>query len=96
MSKNVDTAIAAVGDAHGWEDVWAPSAIPFMEDRYPDPIAMGEKEIEDFKKAWGEAVKRADQAGFDVVELHAAHGYLLHEFLSPLSNKRTDKYGGSL
>ncbi|KAM0751775.1 FMN-linked oxidoreductase [Meredithblackwellia eburnea MCA 4105] len=96
MSKNVSTAIAAEGEGNGWSDVWAPSAIPFKEEKYPDPIAMTEKDIEDLKAAWKRAVERADEAGFDVVELHFAHGYLAHEFLSPLSNKRTDKYGGSL
>jgi 2,4-dienoyl-CoA reductase-like NADH-dependent reductase (Old Yellow Enzyme family) len=60
------------------------------------PQEMTLQEIEDLKKAWAEAVKRSVEAGFEVIEIHAAHGYLIHEFLSPLSNKRTDRYGGSL
>ena len=73
-SKNVETSIAATGEANGWEDVWAPSAVPFVEEKYPTPVAMGDKEIEELKKAWAEAVVRSDEAGFDVVELHLAHG----------------------
>lgn len=53
-------------------------------------------DIEEFKQAWKAAVRRADEAGAEVVECHLAHGYLLHEFLSPLSNHRKDQYGGSL
>lgn len=82
-------------DLNGWPDnVLAPSAIPFNED-HAQPKAMTLKDIDDFKVAWGASVKRALQAGFDAIEIHNAHGYLLHEFLSPVSNKRTDKYGGS-
>ena len=77
----------------GWQTV-APSALAFREDDNP-PTALDEiglkKVISDFK----EAAKRALAAGFEVIELHAAHGYLLHEFFSPLSNKRKDDYGGS-
>ena len=56
---------------------------------------MTKSDIEEFKKAFVEAVKRALKAGFDVIEIHNAHGYLLHEFVSPAANKRTDEYGGS-
>ncbi len=77
----------------GWQPV-APSEIPFYDDN-PEPEALNsegvEKVISDFK----EASKRAFLAGFKVLEIHAAHGYLLHQFLSPLSNHRTDNYGGS-
>jgi 2,4-dienoyl-CoA reductase (NADPH2) len=77
----------------GWPVVSA-SAIPFAEDR-PVPRALDESGIEDVTSAFVGAARRAVQAGFKVVELHAAHGYLLNQFLSPLSNKRTDAYGGS-
>ncbi|MFV8321801.1 NADH:flavin oxidoreductase/NADH oxidase [Flavobacterium sp. LB3P21] len=77
----------------GWETV-APSAVAYHHTENP-PVALDEagivKVISDFKSA----TKRAVQAGFQVMEIHAAHGYLLHQFLSPLSNFRTDAYGGS-
>ncbi|KAI0147810.1 hypothetical protein GGR57DRAFT_475900 [Xylariaceae sp. FL1272] len=82
-------------DVDGWPDnVYAPSAIPFSEDGIV-PRAMTESDIQDFKQAFVDACKRAVKAGFDVIEIHSAHGYLLHSFLSPVSNQRTDKYGGS-
>lgn len=85
----------AVPEAGGWpEDVYAPSAIAFNEHHYT-PKEMSLQQIEDFKTAFVESVKRAVKARFDVVEIHAAHGYLIHQFLSPLSNQRTDAYGGS-
>lgn len=56
---------------------------------------MTKSDIEEFKKAWVASVKRALTAGFDVIEIHNAHGYLLHSFISPASNQRTDEYGGS-
>jgi 2,4-dienoyl-CoA reductase-like NADH-dependent reductase (Old Yellow Enzyme family) len=74
-----------------WETL-APSAIPFA-DNYPLPKAMSMADMAEVIVAFREAAKRAQDAGFDVVEIHAAHGYLLHEFLSPLSNHRTDDYG---
>lgn len=80
-------------EAGGWPTV-APSAIPFREgERAPDALSLDG--IREVMRAFVDAVRRARAAGFDVVELHAAHGYLLHEFLSPLSNHRTDEYGGS-
>lgn len=78
----------------GWT-VIGPSAIPF-NDGEPAPRALDEAGIEAVLKAFEDAARRALAAGFRVIELHAAHGYLLHEFLSPLSNQRTDEYGGSL
>jgi 2,4-dienoyl-CoA reductase-like NADH-dependent reductase (Old Yellow Enzyme family) len=78
----------------GWDDVMAPSAVAFRED-YAKPHELDGAGIARVKEAFAAAARRAMAAGFDVVELHAAHGYLLHEFLSPLSNKRTDEYGGS-
>ncbi|KAK6208536.1 NADH:flavin oxidoreductase/NADH oxidase [Colletotrichum tabaci] len=82
-------------DLDGWpEDVQAPSAIAWNE-HHAQPKEMSTQDIEDFKKATGDAVRRAVEAGFDAIEIHNAHGYLLHSFLSPVSNTRTDKYGGS-
>ncbi|AXC11550.1 putative oxidoreductase [Acidisarcina polymorpha] len=78
----------------GWDDVLAPSAIPFS-DAYAKPAALEVNRIKQLVQAFQDATRRALQANFDVVEIHAAHGYLLHEFLSPLSNHRTDEYGGS-
>ena len=75
-----------------WQAV-APSAIPF--DSYPVPAELDPAEIQRIVQAFATATTRARAAGFDFVEIHAAHGYLLHEFLSPLSNHRTDQYGGS-
>ncbi len=84
-------ASPAVG---GWEDVVAPSAIPFDE-RSITPHALGVGEIAAIVEAFAAATRRATAAEFRVVEIHAAHGYLLHEFLSPASNDRADCYGGS-
>lgn len=78
----------------GW-DVVGPSAIPF-NDGDPPPRALDEAGIDAVVTAFEAATDRALAAGFKVIEVHAAHGYLLHEFLSPLSNHRTDQYGGSL
>ncbi len=77
----------------GWQTV-APSPIPYMEgERIPHELSV--EEINALVQRFKEAAQRAVNAGFDVIEIHAAHGYLLHQFLSPLSNNRTDEYGGS-
>ena len=78
----------------GWTNVVAPSAIAFASN-YPLPVALDSAGIRKVTDDFKAAAQRAAAAGFNVVEIHAAHGYLLHEFLSPLSNKRTDEYGGS-
>jgi 2,4-dienoyl-CoA reductase-like NADH-dependent reductase (Old Yellow Enzyme family) len=78
----------------GWPVV-GPSPLPFdTGDPVPEPLSP--EDIERCIAAWEAATRRALGAGFKIIELHAAHGYLLHEFLSPLSNQRTDEYGGSL
>jgi 2,4-dienoyl-CoA reductase-like NADH-dependent reductase (Old Yellow Enzyme family) len=83
----------ATKEEGGWETV-APSPLAFHN--MPTPRALTEAEIMELVKSWGMAAKRAVEAGFDLVEIHAAHGYLLHQFLSPLTNHRTDSYGGTL
>ena len=82
-----------IDDWEAWELV-APSALSAPESD-PPPRALAREEIGTLIEAWGEAARRADEAGFEVLEVHGAHGYLIHEFLSPFSNRRTDEYGGS-
>ncbi|MEU3169202.1 NADH:flavin oxidoreductase/NADH oxidase [Streptosporangium sp. NPDC006930] len=77
----------------GWPTI-GPSPVPYGD--LPAPREMTEEDLAAVRDAFAAAAERALRAGFDVVELHAAHGYLLHEFLSPLTNRRTDRYGGSL
>ncbi|KAK3941498.1 NADPH dehydrogenase [Diplogelasinospora grovesii] len=85
----------ATHEVGGWpDDVWGPSAVPFSP-TYPMPKEMTIAEIEGLIQSFGEAAKRAVQAGFDAIEIHGAHGYLISNFLSPMSNTRTDQYGGS-
>jgi len=78
----------------GWAKIFAPSARPFMEG-WIVPQAMTARDIAMVRDQFGAAAQRALDAGFKVIEIHAAHGYLLHEFLSPLANARTDEYGGT-
>ena len=88
-----DAVSQGVDDWDAWELV-APSALP-ADEGAPIPRALEREEIRAVAEAWGRAAARAHAAGFDVVEIHGAHGFLIHEFLSPLANQRTDEYGGS-
>jgi 2,4-dienoyl-CoA reductase-like NADH-dependent reductase (Old Yellow Enzyme family) len=78
----------------GWADVWAPSDVAFAPG-YPQPRALDAAGIRRVVDGFRDGARRALEAGFQVAEIHAAHGYLLHEFLSPLANRREDEYGGS-
>jgi 2,4-dienoyl-CoA reductase-like NADH-dependent reductase (Old Yellow Enzyme family) len=80
-------------DARWWQNV-APSAVPFSAESTP-PRELTQAGIDQVVNQFAAAAKRALAAGFEVVEIHMAHGYLLHQFLSPLTNQRTDQYGGS-
>ncbi|MES2021357.1 MAG: NADH:flavin oxidoreductase/NADH oxidase [Pseudomonadota bacterium] len=83
-----------VSDHNGWQTV-APSALGFAESDTP-PVALDRSGLDRVRAAFAAAARRADRLGIDAVQLHGAHGYLLHQFLSPLSNRRDDEYGGSL
>jgi len=78
----------------GWTPIVAPSPLPFSES-YQTPHALSVAEISQIVQAFAAAARRAEAAGANIIELHGAHGYLVHSFLSPLSNQRTDQYGGS-
>jgi 2,4-dienoyl-CoA reductase-like NADH-dependent reductase (Old Yellow Enzyme family) len=91
-----DGALQRTPEIDDWDE-WhpvAPSAIAHSE-KWPVPRALERGEVKDLVQAWGQAARRAHQAGFQMLELHGAHGYLVHEFLSERSNQRTDEYGGS-
>lgn len=79
---------------NGWQTV-APSAVPFIDSENP-PEALDDAGMERIRRGFADAAARSARLGLDAIQLHAAHGYLLHEFLSPLSNRRDDAYGGSL
>ncbi|MGE5545863.1 MAG: NADH:flavin oxidoreductase/NADH oxidase [Solirubrobacterales bacterium] len=82
------------GEANGWQTV-APSPLPYDEGE-ATPVALDRDGLQQVRDAFAEAARRAGRLGLDAVQIHAAHGYLLHQFLSPLSNRRDDEYGGSL
>ncbi len=105
VNHEVDS-YSAIGSDRSWKDTAAekslfgnhpiaPSAIR-MNEQYPVPRELKTEEIPAVIQTFADAARRAKKAGADTIQLHAAHGYLIHEFLSPLSNKRTDIYGGSL
>lgn len=83
----------ALSDADGGWPIVGPTATPFSDD-FRNPRELTLDEIETIIEAFVDGTRRADEAGFDVIEIHAAHGYLLHSFYSPLANTRTDAYGG--
>ncbi len=88
-------SLAATEDQDGWpNDVVAPSAIGHAPG-YCTPKELTREGVHRIRQAFVDAAKRSVKAGFDVIEIHSAHGYLLHQFLSPVSNQRTDEYGGS-
>ncbi len=83
----------APGHENGWQTV-APTAIPYS-DNDSTPKALSINDMENLVKSFKDAALRAIEAGYDIIEIHAAHGYLIHQFLSPLTNLRTDNYGGT-
>ncbi|PTT15788.1 oxidoreductase [Flavobacterium sp. HMWF030] len=92
-ASGAESRTLMANDENGWE-VIAPSAIAFSPD-FQTPREMTIQDIEDIKKSFADATLRALKAGFELIEIHSAHGYLLNEFLSSIPNKRADNYGGS-
>lgn len=91
----LNAAKAATKQDGGWPDrVVGPTGEPYSGD-YNKPRALSTAEVQSIVQEWVEAGRRAVEAGIDVIEIHAAHGFLLFSFLSPVTNKRTDRYGGS-
>jgi 2,4-dienoyl-CoA reductase-like NADH-dependent reductase (Old Yellow Enzyme family) len=91
----LSSGVAATERIGGWPDnVWGPSTVPY-KDTYPVPKEISKAQINAIVVAFAEATRRALKAGIVVIEIHNGHGYLLFSFFSPISNKRTDEYGGS-
>ncbi|KAJ4267118.1 NADH-dependent flavin oxidoreductase [Fusarium torreyae] len=96
LKRIVTVNAVAAEEVGGWPyNIVGPSATAQEEGVNPVPKALTKKDIEQLKTDFVDVSKRAIKTGFDVIEIHSAHGYLLHQFLSPVSNQRTDKYGGS-
>ncbi|KAF2099107.1 putative NADH oxidase [Rhizodiscina lignyota] len=96
LGRERGKSIVAGEDVHGWPNgVVGPSPIAWSSEGYAKPNELSEEGIKGIVKAFADAAKRAVAAGVDVIEIHGAHGYLLCSFNSPISNQRTDKYGGS-
>ncbi|KAI0196188.1 hypothetical protein EV127DRAFT_418619 [Xylaria flabelliformis] len=88
--------VVASKEHGGWGDnVWAPSPIPVAEEQYARPKEMTAEDIKDLLQAFRDSARRSLEAGFDTIEIHGAHGYIFSQFMSPITNKRTDSYGGS-
>ena len=94
LNKKGLTALKPLPTNEGWQTI-APSPIPF-EKNAPKPLQMSLKDIQNVISSFAKAARRADKANFDLIEVHAGHGYLLHQFYSPISNIRKDEYGGNL
>ncbi|PPQ71462.1 hypothetical protein CVT26_011241 [Gymnopilus dilepis] len=93
-AQSLGQSHVATEDVGGWpSEVYGPSDIPFS-DMFPNPKALTVDGLAAIEKAFIDSIARCEQAGFDFIEIHGAHGYLLHSFLSPLSNTRSDEYGG--
>lgn len=87
--------MVATEKLNGWpNNVFGPSTEPFS-DTFPTPNALTTEQIKEVVQAFADGAKRALKAGFDTIQIHNAHGYLLSSFVSPITNKRTDQYGGS-
>lgn len=96
LSTERGKSVLATEDVGGWpKDVMGASAISWSDEGFAKPREMSLQDINDLLQAFKDSAKRAVEAGIDVIEIHGAHGYLISSFLSPISNRRTDNYGGS-